>query len=318
MHYPLHDISAPYGSGRLDVGDGHVLYWEQSGNPDGRPVLFLHGGPGAVWPDDIRRLVDPALFRFIALDQRGAYRSRSLGEVSRNTTQDLIHDIEMLRAHLGVREWIVFGGSWGSCLGLTYAIRHPEVVQRLVLWGIYLARAGENIWANQIARWLRPAEVDALVKLAGTDDPLGILRAFRRLVDDPDPAIRHAALDTYEAHQAALANVQALDKRLSPADRSPEQIWAEVRIGLNYFLSDGFLPADHILQQAHRLAGIPGTIVHGAEDLLCPLANAHDLAAVWPDAELVTVPGAGHSPFEQGIAQHLIRAFAAAGSSDRR
>ena len=296
-------------SGWFSVGAPHELYWEQSGDPHGIPVLFLHGGPGRPWPTAVRRFFDPRVYRIVAFDQRGTWRSKPLGCLEDNTTEHLVDDIEALRGHLRIEDWLVFGGSWGSFLSLVYAIRHPERVRGMVLWGIYLGLATENTWVNRDARWMRPEACDALAEHVGERDPDALLRAYRARVANPDSAVHLPALEVYEAHQDALSNIRNFDARYFRVPPTVQERRAEVRIGLEYFLNGCFVEDGYILDNAARLSGIPGAIVHGADDLLCPPSNALDLARAWPDARLTIVPNAGHFAFEPGIREAILAAF---------
>ncbi|WP_421850333.1 alpha/beta fold hydrolase [Oricola sp.] len=306
--FPATSASA---EGFLDVSDGHSVYWEEYGNPDGIPVLYLHGGPGRPRPHAIPRLFDPEAFRLILMDQRGTRRSRPLGEMRANTTQHLIGDIETLRKARGIETWHVFGGSWGSTLGLCYGIAHPDRLGSLTVWGIYLALASEADWVNFGARWMKPRECEALVDHAGATTTSELLEGYRALIEDPDPAVHEPAIKIYNAHQAALSDIRHYDASLDRDRESTAEMLPQLKIELGYFCANCFIPDGHILDQAHRLRGIPGTIIQGADDMICPCANATELARFWPDADLHIVPDAGHFVFEPGIAARVMETFAA-------
>ncbi len=305
----LYPAIEAFDHGWLEVEPPHVLYWEQSGRPDGLPVLFLHGGPGRPWPVAVRRLFDPARYRLVAFDQRGSWRSRPLGCLTNNTTAHLVADIERLRQSFGIESWFLFGGSWGSTLALAYALRHPERVRGMALWGIFLALAAENRWVNQTVRWLRPEACDRLVALVGESEPKHLLEAYRARLEDPRPEIRLQAYRVYEAHQDALSNIKSFDPAFWREEPTFEVALAELRIALTYFIEDCFLPEGHILDRAQRLAAIPGVIVHGEDDLLCPPSNAYDLHHAWPGSRLHMVPSAGHFAYEPGIRARLRATF---------
>ena len=295
--------------GYLDVGNGHEIFWEEFGNADGIPVVYLHGGPGRPRPRAIPGLFDPDRFRVILMDQRGTRKSRPLGEMRYNTTQHLIRDIEMLRVSRDVDTWHVFGGSWGSTLGLCYGIAHREKIRSLTVWGIYLALASEAEWVNFGARWMKPVECDALVEHVDASNSQELLTRYRDLVSDPDPRVHEPAVRRYCAHQSALSNIRHYTPALDRDEESLAELLPQLKIELGYFCEQCFIPDRYILDHADRLSGIPGTIIQGTDDMICPCSNATELAKAWPDADLHIVPDAGHYVFEPGIANRVTACF---------
>ncbi|MDA7965369.1 alpha/beta fold hydrolase [Ruegeria sp.] len=298
------------------MGDGHEVFWEEYGHPNGIPVLYLHGGPGRPRPRAIPRLFDPERFRLILMDQRGTRRSRPLGEMRGNTTQALIGDIEALRVLRGIDSWHVFGGSWGSTLGLCYGIAHPDRLRSLTVWGVFLALAAEAEWVNFGARWMKPRECDALTRHVDAKTSQDLLERYRDLITDPDLAIHEPAIRIYTAHQSALADIRHYDPELDRDEESVAEILPQLEIELGYFCQGCFIPDRYILDQIGRLQGVPGTIIQGADDMICPCANATELARAWPDATLHIVPDAGHFVFEPGIAARVMATFDGIARSD--
>jgi proline iminopeptidase len=297
----------PYASGMLAVDNRHTLYWEQSGNPDGVPVVFLHGGPGAGSAPVHRRFFDPSFYRIIIFDQRGAGRSLPLGEVTDNTTAHLVEDLEKLRLHLGVRQWLVFGGSWGSTLALAYGQRYPERCLGFILRGVFLGRDEEVQWFLQGMKAVFPeAWRDFVGHLppAERHDVLG--NYYRRLID-PDPAQHQPAARAWSRYEAACST-------LYPGSRGPLEAegggfaLALSRIEAHYFVNRIFLPAGWPWRELHRIRHLPCTIVQGRYDIVCPPVTADELRQAWPEVNCVIVPDAGHSALEPGIRAALVNA----------
>ncbi len=295
----------PYQTGSLPVGDGHVIYWEQVGNPRGRPVLFLHGGPGAGAGAVHRRFFDPAFWRVVIFDQRGAGRSTPLGSLERNTTPALIEDIEALREHLGIRQFLLFGGSWGSTLALAYAQAHPERVMGMVLRGIFLGRPSEVDWFLEgIARFFPDAHA-ALVNFLPEAERGDVLGSYFRRLCDPNPAIHLPAAQAWSVYEGSCSTLLPSYETVSAFAQDRTSLGL-ARIEAYYFLNNLFLPPDGLLAGMERLAGVPGEIVQGRYDMICPPNSAFDLAAAWPAARLTVVPDAGHSALEPGIRAALL------------
>jgi proline iminopeptidase len=295
----------PYQTGYLPVGDGHVIYWEQVGNPRGRPVLFLHGGPGAGAGAVHRRFFDPAFWRVLIFDQRGAGRSTPLGSLERNTTPALIEDIEALREHLGIRQFLLFGGSWGSTLALAYAQAHPERVMGMVLRGIFLGRPSEVDWFLQgIARFFPDAHA-SLVNFLPEAERGDVLGSYFRRLCDPNPAIHLPAAQAWSVYEGSCSTLLPSYETVSAFAQDRTSLGL-ARIEAYYFLNNLFLPPDGLLAGMGRLAGVPGEIVQGRYDMICPPNSAFDLADAWPAARLTVVPDAGHSALEPGIRAALL------------
>jgi proline iminopeptidase len=302
--YPAID---PFATGQLPVSPLHTLWFEQSGRPDGVPVVFLHGGPGGGIGPNMRRFFDPKYYRVVLFDQRGCGRSTPRSELADNTTWHLVDDIERLRIHLGIERWFVFGGSWGSTLALAYAQRHPERVRGLILRGIFLLRRFEVEWFYQSGASLVFPDLweDFLapIPLVERGD---LISAFHRRLTGDDPATRIEAARAWARWEARTSFIRGNDEYLASFDEDAHALEFS-RIESHYFVNGGFLETeDQLIRDAHRLAGIPGVIVHGRYDLVCPLRSAWDLKRAWPSAELRIIPDAGHSAFEPGNAAALV------------
>jgi proline iminopeptidase len=299
----------PFETGWLRVGDLHTLYWEQSGKRDGMPALFLHGGPGSGATAAHRRFFDSTHYRIVVFDQRGAGRSTPLGELTDNTTEHLVEDIEALRRHLGIERWLVFGGSWGSTLSLAYAEAHPEAVSELVLRGIFLLRRREIEWfyqhgASEIFpdRW---QEFVAPIPEGERDD---LLAAYHRRLSSADRAVQLAAARAWSLWEGATSSLWP-DPERERAFSSADFSLALARIETHYFVNGGFFESeDQLLDGIDRIRAIPAVIVQGRYDVVCPAATAWELAQRWPEAELKLVGDAGHSAFEPGIVHELVSA----------
>lgn len=297
----------PYETGWLPVSGGHTLYWEQVGNPRGRPALFLHGGPGAGAGAVHRRFFDPAHWRIVIFDQRGAGRSRPLGELAANTTPDLIADIEELRRHLDVPRWMLFGGSWGSTLALAYAQAHPDRVAGCVLRGVFLGRDSEVHWFLHGLRVVFPevwAQFAGFIPEAERGDLLG---AYLRRLTDPDPAIHAPAARAWSIYEGSCSTLLPSPDTVASFAQDRTALGL-ARIEAHYFAHRLFLPDGGLLAGMDRLAGIPAEIVQGRYDMVCPAVTAFELAAAWRTARLTVVPDAGHSALEPGIRAALVAA----------
>jgi proline iminopeptidase len=298
----------PYRAEHLAVDDRHSLYIEQVGHADGLPALFLHGGPGAGCEPYHRRFFDPERYRVVLFDQRGAGRSTPHAELSDNTTWDLVADIERIREHLGIERWLVFGGSWGSTLALAYAQAHPQRVSALVLRGIFLCRPHEIAWFyQQGASRLFP---DYWEDFVGPIDPAergDMLAAYHRLLTGEDELRRLAAARAWSVWEGRTATLLP-DERVAAHFAQAHVALSMARIECHYFRHDAFLRPNQLLEDAPRLAGIPGVIVHGRYDVICPLENAWELHRAWPGSELLIVPDAGHSAAEPATRSRLVEA----------
>lgn len=298
----------PYTSHRLKVDHPHVLYVEECGNPNGLPALLVHGGPGAGFESYHRRFLDPNVFRMILFDQRGAGHSTPHASLESNTTQHLVSDIETLRDHLGIDRWVLLGGSWGSTLSLVYAESYPERVLALILRGIFLCRPHEIQWFYQDgASRIFPDYWQDFIAPIPTEERDDLLRAHHRRLTGDDEVARMASAKAWSLWEGRTATL-GRNKAVVEFFGSPHTALALARIEAHYFVNNAFLDADQILCDAYHLKGIPGIIVHGRYDIICPLQNAADLRRVWPDAQLQIIPDAGHSASEPGITNALVMA----------
>jgi proline iminopeptidase len=297
----------PRASGTLRLDATHSMYWEESGDPAGIPVVFLHGGPGAGSTPKHRRFFDPGAYRIVIYDQRGAGRSTPLGELRDNTTPHLVADLETLRMHLGVERWVVFGGSWGSTLAIAYAQARPERCLGLVLRGIFLCRKSEIEWFLYGLRGIFPEPWEKFAGFLPPEERGDLLRNYHRRLIDPDPAVHMPAARAWSTYEGACST-------LLPSPETVAYFAGDVvalglaRIEAHYFVNDIFLPENSLLASAGRLRGIPGVIVQGRYDMVCPLVSAHELHLAWPQAQYRIVPDAGHSVWEPGILCELVEA----------
>jgi proline iminopeptidase len=308
---PLYPPIRPYQRGRLQVSPLHDLYYEQSGNPDGKPVVFLHGGPGGGTDAAMRRFFDPRRYRIVLFDQRGCGASRPHAELRDNTTWDLLADIEALRRRLRIERWLVFGGSWGSTLALAYAEKHPECVTELVLRGIFLLRRSELEWFYQDplgAGSIFPDLWEQYVAPIPAAERGDMMQAYYRRLTSDHAATRAAAARAWSTWEGATSFLRTNPKYVAKFN-DPDYAAAFARIEAHYFVNRGFFEHDdQLLRDAARLQGIPGVIVQGRYDMVCPMRSAWDLHRVWPSAALHIVPDAGHSAFEPGITRALVAA----------
>jgi proline iminopeptidase len=297
----------PFETGRLERDPPHDLYWEQSGRPDGQPVVFLHGGPGAGASPEHRRFFDPAHYRVVIFDQRGAGRSTPLGETENNTTGHLVADIEALREKLGIERWQVFGGSWGSTLALAYAQAHPERVTGLILRGIFLCRKQEIDWFLYGMRWVFPETWRRFaegVPEAERDDLLG---AYHKRLIDPDPEVHLPAARAWSTYEGACSTLRPSPETVAAFGEDTMALGL-ARMEAHYFANGIFLGENALLDGVERIRRIPGAIIQGRYDMVCPIATADELARAWPEADYAIVPDAGHSAMEPGIRRALIAA----------
>lgn len=295
----------PYESGYLPVGDGHVIYWEQVGNPRGKPVLFLHGGPGAGAGAVHRRFFDPAIWRVVIFDQRGAGRSTPLGGLAANTTAHLVHDIETLRGFLGIERFILFGGSWGSTLALAYGQTYPERVAGMVLRGIFLGRPGEVDWFLRGLAQFFPDAHAALVNFLPEAERRDLLAGYLKRLCDPNPDIHVPAARAWSVYEGSCSTLLPSFETVAAFAQDRTAIGL-ARIEAHYFVHGLFLPEGGLLAHMEPLKRVPAEIVQGRYDMICPPRTAFDLAAAWPAARLTIVPDAGHSALEPGIRAALI------------
>ncbi|MCA2221877.1 prolyl aminopeptidase [Nonomuraea aurantiaca] len=291
----------PYDHGHLDTGDGHLVYWEVCGNPQGKPALVVHGGPGSGCSENQRRQFDPERYRIILFDQRNCGRSLPHAsdpatDLSTNTTPHLIADMERLREHLGVDQWLLYGGSWGSTLMLAYAETHPTRVSEMVICGVTMTRRSEIDWLyNGVGRYFPEQRQRFREGVPESDRDGDVLAAYARLMSDPDLAVRAKAAHDWVTWEDTVISMEVNGSPNAYSDRPPLARLAFVRICAHYFSNAAWLEEGILLREADKLAGIPGVLIHGRFDLGSPLETAWDLAQRWPDARLVVVDDSGHT-----------------------
>ena len=299
----------PFQTGFLQVSDQHSLYYEQSGNPNGKPVVFLHGGPGGGTSPKQRRFFDPTRYRIVLFDQRGCGRSRPHASLDDNTTWHLVSDIERLRAELRIERWQVFGGSWGSTLALAYAEKHPERVTELVLRGIFLLRRWELEWFYQCGTSrLFPEAWRAYEELIPPEDRGDFVSAYYKRLTSSDPAVRQAAARVWSVWEASTSHLYP-DEDYIRSCAGDDFSLAFARIEAHYFKHGGFLERENqLIEDVGRIRHLPALIVQGRYDVVCPMQSAWELSRAYPEARLVVVPDAGHSAYEPGIVHELVSA----------
>ncbi|MBB5753391.1 prolyl aminopeptidase [Prosthecomicrobium pneumaticum] len=299
----------PYRTHRIRVSDLHEIHVEECGNPDGEPVLMVHGGPGAGAGPNMRRYHDPDHYRIVLFDQRGCGRSTPNAELAENTTWDLVADMEAIRARLGIERWQLLGGSWGSCLALAYAETHPERVSGLVLRGIFTLRREELLWFYQEgASFLLPEAFATFRDFIPAEERHDLIGAYHRRLTGEDPEVRLAAARVWSMWEGSALSLLPDPARVA-AFGAPHYALAFARIESHYFVNAGFFEREgQLIADAARLKPIPGVIVHGRYDLCTPVKTAYDLARAWPEAELRIVPDAGHAMSEPGIVAELVAA----------
>lgn len=299
----------PYNTFRLRVSPLHEIYVEESGNPNGSPVVFVHGGPGGGTEAWHRQFFDPKRYRIVLFDQRGCGRSTPHAELRENTTWDLVADMETIRAKLGIERWVVFGGSWGSTLALAYAQAHPQRVKGLILRGIFLLRPEEIHWFYQEgASWVYPDAWEHYVAAIPPAERGDFVAAYHRRLISEDPAVRRAAARAWSIWEGATSKLLPSEDMI---ERYGGDTFADAfaRIECHYFVNKGFFRSPtQLLDDAHKIRNIPGVIVQGRYDVVCPMKSAWDLHRAWPEAELLIVPDAGHAASESGTLARLVDA----------
>lgn len=297
----------PNNSFFLEVGTGHEIYVEECGNPEGLPVIFIHGGPGAGCEPANRRFFNPEIYRIVLFDQRGAGRSRPHASLDNNTTRDLISDMEQIRVHLGIDRWTLFGGSWGSTLALAYAESHPVRVQALILRGIFLCRPHEIRWFYQegASRIFSDYWQDYISQIPD-EERADLLQAYHLRLTGEDEIARMSAAKSWSIWEGRCSTLLP-DTSIVDRFSDPHFALSLARIESHYFVNDIFLGHNQILRDAYRLAEIPGIIVHGRYDVVCPIENAFELHWAWPQSQLRIIPDCGHAAGEPGITNALIK-----------
>jgi len=299
----------PYRTGFLNVDSTHRVYWEESGNPHGKPVIFLHGGPGSGTEASHRCYFDPKGYRIILMDQRGSGKSRPHASLIDNTTWDLVSDIEKLRMHLKIEKWVVFGGSWGSTLSLAYAETHPSHVLGLILRGIFLARKKEIHWFYQFgAHHIFTDEWEKFIDPIPENERGDLLTAYYKQLTPKALAIRKRAASAWTCWEGATLKL-IFDPEFYAQFTMDEHADALARIECHYFTNHAFFNSDNwLIEHAKALSKIPGIIIQGRYDIICPFESAWDLHKAWPEAEFVVIKDAGHAASEPGITDALINA----------
>jgi proline iminopeptidase len=299
----------PYDSGRLQVSPLHNVYYEQAGNPEGQPVVFLHGGPGGGIVSDYRRYFDPAAYRVVLFDQRGSGQSTPHASLEDNTTWHLVEDIETLRGHLRIEDWHVFGGSWGSTLALAYAETYPGRVRSLTLRGIFLCRPKEIRWFYQEgASWIFPDVWEEYEKVIPEEERGDFVSAYYRRLTSEDEATRLEAARAWSVWEGSTSKL-FFDYASIEKFADPEFALAFARIECHYFMNNAFFPTEnYLIENVGRIRHIPAVIVQGRYDVVCPIRSAWELHKAWPEAAYRVVPDAGHSVTEPGIIHELVSA----------
>lgn len=297
----------PHRAGMLPVDDLHTLYWEECGNPDGEPVLFLHGGPGGGCSPTHRRFFDAAHYRIVLFDQRGAGRSTPLGEYRQNTTQLLIADIEALRHTLGIDQWLIFGGSWGSTLALAYGQTFPERCTGFILRGIFLCTSPELDWFMNGMRWFFPEAHARFVAQIPADERDDLLQAYAKRLFSNDPVTYLPAARAWNRYESACLFLEPDPAVLAQIDTDTASLGIG-RLEAHYFMQRGFLSEDQLVINIDRIRHLPATIVQGRYDVICPPATAIRLQAAWPEAALHIIGNAGHAALEPGTLKALVAA----------
>jgi len=297
----------PFHSEFLKVSDIHNIYVEQCGNPKGRPVIFLHGGPGGGCHEDHRRFFDPSHYRIILFDQRGAGRSTPAAELRENSTWDLVSDIENIRTHLDIQDWIVFGGSWGSTLALAYAIKHADRVKGLILRGIFLCRPSEINWFYQDgASNIFPDVWDRYFNHIPANERNDFVTAYYKRLTDSNPEVRLQAAKIWSQWEAATSRLYVSPESIDEFE-DPTYALQFARIECHYFMNNAFFETNNFLiENVSKIRHIPTSIVQGRYDVVCPARSAWDLHKAWPETELFIIPDAGHAAGEPGIKSKLI------------
>ena len=298
----------PYDSGFLNV-DEHQVYFEQCGNPNGKPAIFLHGGPGGGGSEDVRRFFNPDLYRIVVFDQRGCGRSKPHGCLENNTTWDLVSDIENLRNKLGIEKWLVFGGSWGSTLSLAYAQAHPESVSEIVLRGIFLLRKEELHWFYQDgASRIFPEAWSGFLEIIDEDKRDNLMSAYHKIFTSDDKQKRLIAAIAWSRWEAATSSL-SYKPSLVEEFSDPEFALAFALIENHYFINKGWFKTENqLIENIDKIRSIPSVIVQGRYDVVCPMKTAWELSESWPEAEMIIAPSSGHTAFEKEITHALISA----------
>ncbi len=305
--YDLFPPISPYSSGYLQVDEIHNLYWEQSGNPDGVPIILLHGGPGAGATPAHRQFFDPNHYRIIIFDQRGSGRSTPMGCTENNTLNDLIDDLETLRQHLRVDRWHLFGGSWGSTLALAYASKHPKICKSLILRGIFLCEDNEIDWFMHGMAKVFPEAWEQFVEILDNDEKADILKAYYTRLNSNDKKIQMQAGIAWALYESACSSILPNYETITTEEQK-NQALAMAKIECHYFKNEIIPKEKSLLNHLDTLRKIPATIIQGRYDIICPIHTAYNLHQLWPEADYIVVPDAGHSAMDSAMRSRLIEA----------
>lgn len=297
----------PYRHGMLQVDEIHTLYWEECGNPEGQPVIFLHGGPGGGTSPNQRRFFDPAHYRIVLFDQRGAGKSTPLGEYRQNTTALLIEDIEKIRVMLGIDQWLVFGGSWGSTLALAYGEAHPDRCLGFVLRGIFLCTKAEVEWFINGVQNFYPEVYEKFAQAIPLEERHDLMAAYVKRLFSEDPAIYKPAARHWSGYEGACLFLEPQEQAIADFESDAVSIGIG-RLEAHYMLHGAFMEEDQLIKQLHKIRSLPAVIIQGRYDVICPPVSAYRLHQAWPKSILTMVGNAGHSAMEPGIAGELVRA----------
>jgi len=303
----LYPPMEPHRTGWLPVDDDHTIYWEESGNPKGIPVLGLHGGPGGGSNPKTRRYFDPNLYRIILFDQRGSGKSLPFGDITHNTTEHLVHDIDRLRHHFKIKKWLLFGSSWGSTLALVYGQRYPESCLGFILRGIFLARDLDINWFTYKTRHFYPEAWNSFVNFLQPSERHNVLAAYFNYLMDPDPSVHRPAARSFRRYEAELLTLLPKEESLEFVEEDKVSLGA-AKLGVYYFLNKCFLQPDQILKNMKAISALPAYIIQGRYDMLCPPLAAYELSESWPNSKLSILPCAGHSSKDPGIQDALVDA----------
>jgi proline iminopeptidase len=298
---------APHVSGMMDLDGHHKMYWEVSGNPDGVPVVFLHGGPGAGASSSHRRFFDPDHYRIVIFDQRGCGRSKPFGALENNTTQHLIADMEQLRISLEIESWLVFGGSWGSSLALAYGMTHPQRVKGFILRGLFLCRDLELDWFLGGMAKVFPEAWRNFVEFLPENERGDILSSYYKRLTDPDPAVQLPASRIWARFEGACSTLLPNPESVASLETG-RAASALARIEAHYFINHMYLPDDYFFTELGKISHLPATLIQGRYDMVCPIGTADEFAQAWPEMDYVIVPDAGHSAMEPSIRSALVAA----------
>ncbi len=297
----------PYSSGFLSVDSTHNIYWEQSGNPDGVPIVLLHGGPGAGATPTHRRFFDPDHYRIIIFDQRGAGRSTPLGSLENNNTEFLIQDMETLRDHLRIERWHLFGGSWGSTLAMLYAVRHPENCLSLILRGMFLCEQEEIDWFLYGMKTVFPEAWEQFAGFLPEDEQNNLLEGYYKRLTDSDPNTQMEAAIRWSLYEGACSSLLPNYETITTAEQKQHAL-ALARLESHFFSHEVIAPENSILRELDKLRRIPATIIQGRYDIICPIRTAYQIHQLWPEADYIVVPEAGHSALDPTMRSRLIEA----------